>query len=41
MRHDQVRGEYYYAPEVDREVKYLLGQLRDMGWTDYREDDAA
>ena len=41
MRHDQKNGEYYLASEVDREVRYLLGQLSELGWQDYREEDAA
>ena len=40
MRYDQKNGEYYLAAEVDREVRYLLGQLSELGWQDYREDDA-
>ena len=41
MRHDQVRGEYYLASDVDKEMAYLLGQLSELGWRDYREEDAA
>lgn len=41
MRHDQMRGEYYLAQDVDKEIRYLLGQLERMGWQDAREDDAA
>lgn len=44
MRHDQMTGEYYLASDVDAEMRYLLGQLRELGWRDYRdggEDDAA
>ena len=41
MRHDQKNGEYYLASEVDREMRYLLDQLAELGWRDYRRDDAA
>ena len=41
MRHDQKNGEYYLASEVDKEVCHLLNQLSELGWKDYRGDDAA
>ena len=44
MKHDQMTGEYYLAADVDAEMRYLLGQLRELGWRDYRdgaEDGAA
>ena len=41
MRHDQKNGEYYLATDVDKEVRYLLGQLSELGWQYCREDDAA
>ena len=43
MKHDQMTGEYYLASDVDAEMRYLLGQLRGLGWRDYRDgvEDAA
>ena len=37
MRHDQMSGEYYLAADVDAELRYLRGQLRELGWRDYRD----
>lgn len=38
MRHDEGNGLYYLASEADAEINYLLGQLKDLGWTDCREN---
>lgn len=37
MRHDEERGLYYLASEVDLELGYLLAELKGLGWSDTRE----
>lgn len=36
MRQDQADGDYLLAADVIAEMRYLLDQLAEFGWTDTR-----